>query len=210
MRCLARLIFAMAALFLVSSLSAVYAQQIVPPMDQLRSSDCSDDLYYQAEKLYRLNGLDANAMVRAERLISKMIVTCPFADSDQNLKSELDALHEMRAEHNFLIAKYYFDRFEEGPSGFKGAQSRFIEITTKYPHFYKIYEVLLLLGETFVYDDDYESAETELKKLIDDFPLSPVRGSLEADLEMVRTNRSIPRVSPAPQALETTDEPSKP
>ena len=209
MRFLARFTSVIAELFLVSSFSAVYAQQIVPPINQLQSSDCSEDLYSQAEKLYRRSSVDPNAMSRAERLISKMIATCPFADSDQNLKSELDALHEMHAEHNFLIARYYFNRFKEGQSGFKGAQSRFIEITTKYPHFSKIYEVLLLLGETFVYDDDYESAETELMKSIDDFPVSAARGSLEADLEMVRTNRSIPKIPQVPQAMEITDGPSR-
>ena len=163
-----------------------------------------------AEKLYRRSALDSNTMFVAERLISKIIAICPSADLDPNMQSELETLHEMQADHSFSIANYYFDQFKENGRGLKGSQSRFIEIATKYPHFAKIDEVLVLLGEIFVYDVNYEDAVVELKKLINDFPASITRVSIEADLEMVQTNLRIFQVSQGPQTLETSDGSSKP
>lgn len=197
-------------ILLVGSCSVLYAQEIIPPIDQLQSSDCTQDLYNQAEKLYLRGSVDSNTTSRAEQLISKMMATCRFAESDQHLQSELDVLHETRAEHNFLIAKYYFDQFKNGKPGFKGAQSRFIQITTKYPHFSRIDEVLLLLSETYIYDDNCGSAKTVLEKLINDFPTSTVRGNLEADLQMVRTNLDVCHVIQGPPPPETIDGSSKP
>ena len=108
--------------------------------------------------------------------------------------SELEELREKRAEQFLLIAGYYVDQFEKNGRGLKGGQSRLIEITTKYPHYSKLDEVLLLLAKTYALDDDLEDAESSLKKLIHDFPDSSTLVNAQIELQTIQLNRHLQKI----------------
>ena len=182
-------------LFVCGVLCGCTAAQEIIPTDKLQPSDCSQDLYDRAENEYRRAvSYDSNATVRAEKLISRILAICPSEDINFNMRSELEELREKQAEHFLLIAGYYVDQFEKNGRGLKGGQSRLIEITTKYPHYSKLDEVLLLLAKTYALDDDLEDAESSLKKLIHDFPNTSTLVNAQIELQTIQLNRHLQKI----------------
>ena len=181
----------MSALLVAAFCGSLTAQIEIPATDQLKASDCTPELFDIIEKEYRRSDIDFNAAYRAEKRIRKVLAVCPSADFNPSLYSKLETLEEEHAYHFFLLAKFYFDQSQKGGRGLKGAQSRFLEIVDKYPHYSRIDEVLFLLSETYEFEDNYDEAEKSLQKLIDDSPSGVFRSNAEVELQQIRTKRLV-------------------
>jgi outer membrane protein assembly factor BamD (BamD/ComL family) len=179
-------------------LNAASAQETrIPSAAELTAADCTPELFERVDRRYRGRHFSSEALAGAEKYVRKMVEVCPYGSSDPVLQLELQTLEEELAEHSFYIGKFYFDRAQTGKNGLKGAQSRFLEIVEKYPHYSKIEDVLLLLCRTYELRSDPESypgSQERLQELIKQFPSSPSRGTIETVLDQLKIREMVERV----------------
>ncbi len=106
---------------------------------------------------------------RAERSLEAILTRDPDTPLRLRIVEDLKPIHELLAEHNLQLAQFYLGR-QHG--GLKGAQSRLLEITRRYPSYSKMDEVLLNLARIAIREENPDDAVRNLWTLVCKYPAS--------------------------------------
>lgn len=157
-----------------------------------RTSECSAERFVEAEKAFRERKI-RNTQSRVERTIVELLENCSNAETAPGLTKKLVIVREERAEKNFLIAKYYFDKHKQSGSGLKGAQVRLRLIVDEFPDYSRMDKVLFFLAETYLIQDAQVEAEIYLRKLVEAYPNSEVSAEAQQKLKAIHELRRDPK-----------------
>ena len=123
----------------------VFAQT---PLMEVESDSpiCSQQLFDKAEKSFNLRKFFSE--IRAEQNLKEVISACADYSWHYQAEEYLKIVEEEQAEKNFSIARYYWDRFQEGKiTSLNGIYSRLKIIIDKYPNYSQIVLVRQMLNE---------------------------------------------------------------
>ena len=129
--------------FFVTSSFAVFAQ--TSPLEiKLDSPICSQELFEKAESSFDRRKFSSE--IRAEQNLKEVISTCTDYPWRYQAEEYLKIVQEELADTNFSIARYYWDRFQEGKiTNLAGVHSRLEIIIEKYPNYSQIISVRQML-----------------------------------------------------------------
>lgn len=131
---------------LFASSSAAVCAQTVPVKTQSKSSACSQESFEKAEDSY--NQRKYRSEFRAEQNLKEVISNCADTFWYYQAGEYLKIVQEESAERNFLIARYYWDKFQNGKNtSLGGVRSRLKKIIEDYPNYSQIILVKQLLDE---------------------------------------------------------------
>jgi hypothetical protein len=116
----------------------------------------------------------SNFEARARVQILKMYEVCKDESLEGQYGPTLVDIEERMGEHEFTLAKYYYNQYRAGKGGLKGAESRLRIILEKYVEYSKSDEVLFLLGRTYVFEHRQEDGTATFTDLIRKYPASPL------------------------------------
>lgn len=113
------------------------------------------------------------------------------AEADIRMKEVQDniALHDLGVGN-----QYYKQSVGQQKGGLKGAQSRYLEITQKYPNFSFLDEALYKVAVTYQIEEETEQAAKYYQRLVRDFPYSDYFEKAKEQLELM--GASIPEPNP--------------
>ncbi|MEO8074053.1 MAG: hypothetical protein ABI686_12515 [Acidobacteriota bacterium] len=130
--------------FAISSF-AVFAQTS-PPDVQLDSPVCSQELFEKAGNSFNRRKLSSE--IRAEQDLKEVILACADYSWRYQAEEYLTIVQEELAEKNFIIGRYYWNRFQEGKmTNLSGVLSRLKTVIEKYPNYSQIILVKQMLDE---------------------------------------------------------------
>ena len=140
-------LFISSLLFLLfTSSSIAVCAQIIPVETKLKSTACSQELFEKAVDSY--NRRRYNSESRAEQDLKEVIANCAETVWYYQAEEYLKIVQEELAERNFLIARYYWEKFQAGKStSLGGVLSRLKKIIEDYPNYSQIILVKQLLDE---------------------------------------------------------------
>lgn len=136
-------------LFFVFSSVEVYAQtQAVSNETKPNPLVCNQELFEKAENSYNRRRRGSELSGRAERELKEIVVNCADYSWRYQAEEYLKIVQEESAERNFVIARYYWERFQTGKiKSLGGVFSRLMKITEEYPNYPQIILVKQLLDE---------------------------------------------------------------
>lgn len=127
-----------------------------------------------AEVEMRQMGLPNRQVTNAKKAEQRLKVFMQqFKNSELRPEVELRLreVQENLAMHDLQTGNFYRDRYYRGVStNLKGAQSRYLDIANKYPHFSHMAEVLYRLGETYVVEEEPDEAAKYYQRLVRNHP----------------------------------------
>jgi outer membrane protein assembly factor BamD len=116
---------------------------------------------------------DVTHAQRAEHRLKAMLQQFPQTALRPEVEIRLREVQENLGMHGYSIGNFYYDRYLRGVApNPKGAQSRYLEVTQKYPHFSRRDKVLYLLGMTYVQQEEPDEAARYFQTLLREFPNS--------------------------------------
>ncbi|HVG39327.1 MAG TPA: outer membrane protein assembly factor BamD [Pyrinomonadaceae bacterium] len=134
-----------------------------------------DVMLKMAEAEMRQMGLadrDVTHARKAEHQLKTVLQQFPKTSLREGLQQRLNEVQENLAMHNFQIGRFYLDRNDREKGGLKGAQSRFLEITQKYPNFSYNDEVYYMLAVTYMQEEEPDEAAKWFQRIVRDYPKS--------------------------------------
>ena len=116
---------------------------------------------------------DVSSARKAEQRLKVLLQQFPQTSLRPEAEIKLREVQETLAMHDFLVGNQYLDRyFQKKASNPKGAQSRYLDIVKKYPHFSYRDEVLYRLGRTYVEEEEPDEAAKYFQELVKFHPNS--------------------------------------
>jgi outer membrane assembly lipoprotein YfiO len=144
---------------------------------------------------------------RGEAEIMKFLTMYPSSDYTGIVKQYLDEVRENLALEDLGVGDYY-----AGKGNYLGANSRYKEITEKYPRFSRMDEVDLKLAQSLQKSENPDEAAKFLGRIVVGYPFS--KHVPEAKAELEKLGKVIPAVNPQlaaqNQALVKPPEPFSP
>lgn len=111
-------------------------------------SVCNQELFEKAEKSYDRRRRSSELAGRAERELKEIVANCADHSWYYQAEEYLKIVQEESAERNFIIARYYWNRFQTGQTkSLGGVSSRLMKITEEYPNYSQIMLVNQLLDK---------------------------------------------------------------
>lgn len=137
---------------------------------------------------------DATAAKRAEQRLKALLQQYPNSSLKALAEERLTQVQDNLGLHNLSIANFYYTQsVGQQKGGLKGAQSRYREITEKYPNFSYMDEVLFKLGVTYQLEEETDQAAKYFKKVISDYPYSDFVEKAKEQLTLM--GESIPEIN---------------
>ena len=168
-----------------------------------------DAMLKVAEAEMRQMGLadrDVSHARKAEQRLKVLVQQFPQTQLRQTVQQRLDDVQENLAMHNLQVAQFYYDaRYKNHKGGLKGAQSRLLEVATKYPHFSYMAEVLYRLGATYIEEEEPDEAAKYFQQIVRNYPNSQYAEKAKDQLTAI--GAQIP--APDPERLKIP-EPERP
>jgi tetratricopeptide (TPR) repeat protein len=134
-----------------------------------------DVMLKMAEAEMRQMGLadrDVTHARKAEQQLKVVLQQFPKTTLKGDVQQRLNEVQENLAMHNLQVAQFYYDRNTNNKGGLKGAQSRLLEITQKYPYFSYNDKVLYLLATTYMQEEEPDEAAKYFQQIARDYPNS--------------------------------------
>jgi tetratricopeptide (TPR) repeat protein len=180
-------------LFLIACPVAIKAQD-QGPAPESGTPGCSEELFENAEALFRKRQWRSADLFKAERELKEVVRLCADTPGRYQAEEHLKIAQEELAEHNLQIALFYLESFYNNRKGGKlGALARLKNIVERYPQYSKLDLVLLLLGDN-VANDKPDEAAIYYRRLIKDFPGSQCAAKASLGLnavEVMKTQKGI-------------------
>jgi hypothetical protein len=108
---------------------------------------------------------------KAEQRLKVFMQQFKNSELRPEVELRLREVQENLAMHDLQTGNFYRDRYYRGVStNLKGAQSRYLDIANKYPHFSRMAEVLYRLGETYVVEEEPDEAAKYYQRLVRNHP----------------------------------------
>ena len=129
------------------SFAAVHAQTVSAEL-QSELSVCKQESFEKVEKSYNQKRLRSESLGRIERELKEIVSKCSGFYWHSQAEEYLRIVQEELAEKNFVISRYYWNKFLDGKTKKPlGVRSRLEKIIENYPNYSKIDEVKILLYE---------------------------------------------------------------
>lgn len=169
-RCLNRVLATFAVIAMIHGLTAIARAQGAVA-DEKVASDGEELLKAETDLKLLHSGQfvrdESNMAVKVERRLENILQRDPSSPFRFQIEQDLDSVGEILAPHHLAIATMYMKRWQN-----RGAQSRLLQITSKYPHFSQMDEVLFKLAEVSLRDEVPDDACVYLRKLVSNYPVS--------------------------------------
>lgn len=122
-----------------------------------------------------------------------------------DVEVRLNEVQNNLADHDLNVGNQYYEKYyRHAANNLKGAQSRYKEVTEKYPNYERMAEVLYRLGVTYVEEEEPDEATKYFQQLV---RMHPNSGFTEkAKEKLAAIGAAVP--DPAPNAV--TEEPTGP
>ena len=136
---------------------------------------------------------------RAEQRLRAMLQNYPESNLKGLALERLEEVQDNLGMHNLIVGNYYYNKsvkFNKG--GLKGAQSRYREITEKYPNFSFMDEVLYKLAVTYQLEEETDQAARYYQQIVRDYPNSEYVDKSKEQLNLI--GATIPE--PNPERME--------
>ena len=138
---------------------------------------------------------DASRAKRAEVRLKALLQQYPNTILKKDAEERLAQVQNNLGLHNLYIANYYYTQsVNQGKSGLKGAQSRYLEILDKYPQFGYMDEALYKLAVTYMTEEETDQAARYFQRIVRDYPNSEWVAKSKEQLELI--GASIPEPNP--------------
>ncbi len=151
-----------------------------------------------AESEMRQVGLpdrDATRAKRAETRLKALLQQYPNSILKEEAKRRLNEVQDNLGLHGLYVANYYYTQsVEQKKGGLKGAQSRYREITEKYPNFSFADEAIYKLAVTYLLEEETDQAARYFQKIVSDYPNSDWVEKSKEQLGLI--GATIPEVNP--------------
>ncbi len=151
-----------------------------------------------AESEMRQIGLpdrDATRAKRAETRLKALLQQYPNSILRPEAEKRLSQVQDNLGLHGLYIANYYYTQsVDQKKGGLKGAQSRYREITEKYPNFSFADEALYKLAVTYLVEEETDQAARYFQRIISDFPNSAWVEKSKEQLTLI--GATIPQPNP--------------
>jgi outer membrane protein assembly factor BamD len=104
---------------------------------------------------------------KAEQRLKAFLQQFPKSSLRPEVEIRLDEVQENLAGHDKNVGDQYFNKYyQHRANNLKGAQSRYLEVIQKYPHFSGRAEVLYRTGVTFMEEEEPDEATKYLQELV--------------------------------------------
>jgi outer membrane protein assembly factor BamD len=151
-----------------------------------------------AESEMRQIGLpdrDATRAKRAETRLKALLQQYPNSILRPEAEKRLAEVQDNLGLHGLYIANYYYTQsVDQKKGGLKGAQSRYREITEKYPNFSFADEALYKLAVTYLVEEETDQAARYFQRIVSDFPNSDWVEKSKEQLTLI--GATIPQPNP--------------
>lgn len=138
---------------------------------------------------------DATRAKRAEVRLKALLQQYPNTILKKDAQERLAQVQNNLGLHNLYIGNYYYTlSVNQGKSGLKGAQSRYLEILEKYPDFGYMDEALFKLAVTYMTEEETDQAARYFQRIVRDYPNSEYVAKAKEQLELI--GASIPEPNP--------------
>lgn len=129
-------------LVFTSTLIAVTTQPI-SAQSQSNSLICSYEFFEEVEDFYKRKRFNSEMLGYLERQLNKIVSNCVDASWHYQANKYLKIVQERLAESSFLIANYYWNKFQNGreTSNLRSVLFRLKRIIEEYPNYSKINKV---------------------------------------------------------------------
>ncbi|MEZ5307589.1 MAG: outer membrane protein assembly factor BamD [Pyrinomonadaceae bacterium] len=142
---------------------------------------------------------DITSAKRAEQKLQALLQQHPNSSLKDLAISRLTEVQDNLGLHGLIVGNYYYVKsVRDNKGGLKGAQSRFLEIATKYPNFSYLDEVLYKLAVTYQLEEETDQAARYYQQIVRDFPNSEWVPKAKEQLEIIGAD--IPE--PNPERME--------
>lgn len=168
-----------------------------------------DVMLKMAEAEMRQMGLadrDVTHARKAETQLKVILQQFPKTTLRGDVQQRLDEVQENLAMHNLQIARFYRDRSDQNKGGLKGAQSRLLEITQKYPNFSYMDEVLFMLGTTYMLEEEPDEAAKYYQQIARDYSNGEYAEKAKEQLGVI--GAPVPDPDPIKSKMAAPDRPS--
>ena len=179
-----RLSFQLALLLLMFAVAGV-SQDALSQVPQTNASQCTEELFQQAEQSFEKRKFGSENLALAEKQLSNVARFCKEQPAGFRAEDQLRVVHEELADHNLSIALFYLSKFYHGKGGQAGARSRLKNIIERYPEYSKLDQVLFLLGEINMNDRNFDEAASYYQRLIGAYPASEYIGKASLQLSAI-------------------------
>ena len=176
-----RLAFQLALLLLMFAVPGA-TQDAVSQTGRTNASQCTEELFQQAEQSFERRKLGSENLAQAEKQLSNLARFCKEQPAGFHAEDQLRVVREELANHNLSIALFYLSKFYHGRGGQAGAVSRLKHIIERYPEYSKLDQALFLLGEINMKARNFDEAASYYRQLIRAYPASQYTG--EASLQL--------------------------
>ncbi|HQU91288.1 MAG TPA: outer membrane protein assembly factor BamD [Pyrinomonadaceae bacterium] len=148
---------------------------------------------------------DASRAKRAEVRLKALLQQYPNTILKKDAEERLAQVQNNLGLHNLYIANYYYGQaVNQGKSGLKGAQSRYLEILEKYPNFGYMDEALFKLAVTYMTEEETDEAARYFQRIVRDYPNSEYVAKAKEQLELI--GASIPEPNPERASVVRPDD----
>jgi outer membrane protein assembly factor BamD len=114
---------------------------------------------------------DISPARKAEQRLKVCLQQFPNSSLRPDIELRLREVQEVEADHDKNIGDQYFNKYyNHHASNLKGAQSRYLEVTQKYPFYSKMAGVLFRLGTTYMEEEEPDEATKYFQELVRKHP----------------------------------------
>jgi outer membrane protein assembly factor BamD len=167
-----------------------------------------DVMLKMAESEMRQMGLadrDVSHARKAEHRLKVIMQQFPNTALREEVELRLREVQENLGMHTMKVGDFYYERNRQQKGGLKGAQSRYREVTEKYPHFSYMDKVLFRLANTYLQEEEPDEAAKFFQRIVRDYPNSEYVQKAREQLEVI--GAEVP--TPNPQRVNLV-EPERP
>ena len=152
-----------------------------------------------------LSDRDISPARKAEQRLKFCLQQYKVSSLRPDVEVRLREVQNNLADHDLNVGNQYYEKyFRHAANNLKGAQSRYKEITEKYPNYERMGEVLYRLGVTYVEEEEPDEATKYFQQLVRTHPNSGFAEKAKEKLAAI--GASVP--PPAPDAVQ--EEPTGP
>jgi outer membrane protein assembly factor BamD len=167
-----------------------------------------DVMLKMAESEMRQMGLadrDVSHARKAEQRLKVLMQQFPNTALRKDAEQRLREVQENLGMHTMKVGDFYYERNRQQKGGLKGAQSRYREVTEKYPFFSYMDKVLFRLANTYLQEEEPDEAAKFFQRIARDYPNSEYAQKSREQLEVI--GAEVP--TPNPQRVNLV-EPERP
>jgi len=139
---------------------------------------------------------------KAEQRLKAVLQQFPNTSLRPDVQIRLGEVQENLAMHNMIVGNHYYEKYyRRAANNLRGAQSRYREVTEKYPQFSRMAEVLYRLADTYMAEEEPDEAAKYYQRIARYHPNS--KYAEKAKEQLASIGAAVPDADP--EALKRTE-----